>query len=313
MNTNRQHLHGLACRACLAAVLCLLVIAPAAYAQQLENLLAESDLVFFGRVSHIEYRLSDQRGPTDARLPHTFVTYTIERIVHGRYQKPTLTLRFLGGPTGVDGRVILPQRFPLFRAGNHDILFVRNNGRTVCPLVGCSRGRLRVVEGHVYSDRGRAFLIAPTGGLVTANRGLGPEHIRMEIPPAPADYLARERARLAAAKNDLQPDLYRQQAKRLAEISAIRVIALPSDYRSSKTAMGLADHRAAEFGAVLDLVAQLAGDIDTTAAEPVADQTFGEPFYFTRPQPVRDSQRSKTRPNRRQSSAPEVGPGGSNQ
>lgn len=305
---HRRHTSGI--RVCLAFACCVLFAAQgqaasgqAASGPALDSLLPASDLVFLGRVSQIRHRLSDQRGPSDARLPHTFVTYEVERVVHGSYEGSTLTLRFLGGPTGVDGRVVLPQQFPLFALGNRDVLFVRGNGRGVCPLVGCGAGRLRVVDGVVYTDRGQGLLIDPGGSPRPAGWGLGPEEIRMEAPPAPAAYVARERQRLAEA-GDLDPESYRRQSERLDRIAAPRVIALRSALDPPQAAVVPPGYRAAELDAFIELLAGVARSSDPGAAGAVADVDFDDPFHLLRPQPVR-APPERTPATRRQSAPPE--------
>ena len=46
---------------------------------------------------------------------------------------------------------------PDFAEGNRDLLFVQGNGESACPLARGAEGRLRIVDGAVYTDDGRAL------------------------------------------------------------------------------------------------------------------------------------------------------------
>jgi hypothetical protein len=71
----------------------------------------------------------------------THVELKVIEVVAGRPPK-TITLQMLGGRVG-DERMIV-EGMPEFRAGDEDVLFVRGNGRSFCPLYGMSHGRFRV-------------------------------------------------------------------------------------------------------------------------------------------------------------------------
>ncbi|OZG74214.1 hypothetical protein BTA51_04130 [Hahella sp. CCB-MM4] len=125
---------------------------------------AQSDLVFKGRVVGIDYRESEGKGEQKP-LPFTFVTYAIEEVLFGQYSESTLTLRFLGGMTK-SGEIMMNTSAPSFDMGDEDILFVQDNGRSECPLVECSNGRLRVIHGAIYNEYGQAVLQDRKGGMV---------------------------------------------------------------------------------------------------------------------------------------------------
>src|SRR5215510_1876666 len=99
------------------------------------------EFIFRGTVSEIQYRLSDAASPGDVRLPHTFVTYTIEEVLKGTATQNTVTLRFMGGPDEEQGKFLSVSDVPMFTVGDQDILFVRKNGTALCPLVRCGEGR----------------------------------------------------------------------------------------------------------------------------------------------------------------------------
>jgi hypothetical protein len=132
----------------------------------LPQMMTEADFVFEGTVVHIDHRVSDVVSAGDVVLPHTFVTFQIEEVVKGSSDSGnTITLRFLGGPDG-KGRVLGVAGLPQFRAGDHDMLFVKKNGEMVCPLVGWEFGRLRIVRGELYDALGGELWMTPGGEFV---------------------------------------------------------------------------------------------------------------------------------------------------
>src|SRR5215813_5478184 len=64
-----------------------------------EDLVKNAELIFQGVVTRIDYKMSGFRNDSDARFPHTFVTFLVERIFKGNHtgRSGQLTLRFLGG------------------------------------------------------------------------------------------------------------------------------------------------------------------------------------------------------------------------
>lgn len=121
--------------------------------------LLDAELVFQGTVSAVSSVLASPAERGGERLPHTFVTFLVERVFKGRVLDRTITLRFLGGVTA-NGGYMMSSSAPLFDVGERSILLVRGNGVAKTPLVGWRQGRLRVVDGRVYTDEGRDVLTA---------------------------------------------------------------------------------------------------------------------------------------------------------
>lgn len=99
-------------------------------------------------------------APTQGQVIHTYVQCRVIRMIKGDPQA-TLTLRFLGGE--VDGlRMQIPD-MPEFKVGEVCIVFLAENGRAFCPLVGVMHGRYRVVKDqktgaeHVARNSGEAL------------------------------------------------------------------------------------------------------------------------------------------------------------
>lgn len=55
-----------------------------------------------------------------------------------------ITLRFMGGR--VEGLGLTIPGMPQFRAGTTEVLFIAENGRAICPLVGLHTGRYQVEQ-----------------------------------------------------------------------------------------------------------------------------------------------------------------------
>ena len=139
---------------------------PASSGQRsLKEMLARSELAFAGRVERIEYLLSEPTGPEGIRVPHTFVTYRVERVFFGRASGAWVTLRFVGGLDPRDMRYMASNNTPQFDLGDDDILFVEGNARRMCPLVDGVEGRLRIIRGQAYTETGRAILMGSGGSL----------------------------------------------------------------------------------------------------------------------------------------------------
>ena len=142
--------------------------------RSLKEMLARSELAFIGRVEKIEYLLSEPTPPEGVRVPHTFVTYRVERMFLGRAPGGSVTLRFVGGWDNRKMRYMSSSISPQFDVGDYDILFVTGNTKSICPLVGHADGRFRIVRGRVYSEMGLAVLPGQDGLLRTG------EMVRLE-------------------------------------------------------------------------------------------------------------------------------------
>jgi hypothetical protein len=121
-----------------------------------QALVERAELVFEGVVERVDYAFSDDQGGARPRVPHTFVTYHIDRVVRGQAPGDTITLRFIGG-RGEQAKFLMVSELPLFDVGDRDVLLVTGNGRSACPLVDCARGRLRIIQGRAFSDEGQAL------------------------------------------------------------------------------------------------------------------------------------------------------------
>lgn len=116
---------------------------------------AKADMVFVGTVDRVEYRMSGEKGD-EQRIPHTFVTYNVEKVLQGKADDKQVTLRFIGG-RGEKSAFLSVSNQPMFDAGDRDLLMVADNGTAGCPLVSCANGRYRMIQGKVFSEAGQAI------------------------------------------------------------------------------------------------------------------------------------------------------------
>jgi hypothetical protein len=140
-----------------------------------KDMAARSELVFAGGVEKIEYLLSEPTAPEGVRIPHTFVTYRVERVFLGEAPGSLIVLRFVGGWDARKMRYMASSHTPQFDVGDHDILFVEGNTKRMCPLVGNEEGRLRIVRGRIYTEMGEAVRLGPGGRLESGETVLLPE------------------------------------------------------------------------------------------------------------------------------------------
>lgn len=194
-------------RTALLAILIPSSLGSAARATILEprterQLVRDADLIFVGKVSKIDYRYSSSSAASKA-LPHTFVTFTVQRTLKGKLAAgaKTLTLRLLGGPTS-KGRTLRALDCPLFDVGDRDVVFVRRNNRNVCPVAGWAQGRFRLVGSEVFNDEGREVWLQAGKTLV-----YGEEHALalLDQRRGPDHFVARLRGGAGPEQPDSPP------------------------------------------------------------------------------------------------------------
>jgi len=101
---------------------------------------SSADAVFVGHVIRIAHQVS-QPDANALRLPFTLVTWQVDDPVRG-VTGGEYTARFLGGPLG--DKTLVVSEIPAFAVGDHDLMFMRDNGTVGCPLVNGARGRVRL-------------------------------------------------------------------------------------------------------------------------------------------------------------------------
>lgn len=144
----------------------------------IDEYVQNSGLIFKGIVTEVAYKNSEGIPLLDAtgqpvledgepvyvdgsNLPHTFVTFLSETVYKGSTGNRTglVTLRFEGGQSDVPdpeqsasaGETVYSDYMvvtdvPLFDVGDRDILFVKGNEASACPLYNWSKGRFRLLN-----------------------------------------------------------------------------------------------------------------------------------------------------------------------
>lgn len=83
-------------------------------------------------------------------------------------------LTFFGGKVGDEGMEVAGM--PVFAPGDRDILFVRNNGKSFCPLVAAGYGRYLVVQ----PEKSAAAIVARSDGTPLSS----PKEVSKELSEA---------------------------------------------------------------------------------------------------------------------------------
>ncbi len=103
-----------------------------------DHLVSRAQVIFEGEVTAVQ---SQWIGEGAEHRIVTFVTFKVDDSLKGN-AGASYTIRMLGGT--VDGRSMNVTDAPKFQAGDHDLLFVENNGSQFIPLVGIQHGRFRI-------------------------------------------------------------------------------------------------------------------------------------------------------------------------
>jgi hypothetical protein len=149
---------------------------------EVAELIDGANLVFAGSVARVEYRTAEVAG-VEGALPYALVTYRVQDVLAGKAPGREFTMTFLGGPDGMGGFVEV-SGVPVFQPGEEDVLFVRDDGETGCPLVDCEDGRFRVLKERVYNTHGSPVIEFAKGGRAVSG-GASPEEFRRFRFPAP--------------------------------------------------------------------------------------------------------------------------------
>ncbi len=111
-----------------------------------DELVSRAQIIFEGEVTGLQ---SQWIGEGAEHRIVTFVTFKVDDALKGD-PGASYSIRMLGGT--VDGRTMQVTDAPKFKVGDHDILFVENNGSQFIPLVGIQHGRFRVQKDQAGRD-----------------------------------------------------------------------------------------------------------------------------------------------------------------
>lgn len=128
-----------------------------------DELVSRAEVIFEGEVTQVQ---SQWLGEGTEHRIVTFVTFKVDDALKGE-PGASYSIRMLGGT--VDGRTMEVTDAPKFKVGDHDMLFIENNGRQFIPLVGIQHGRFRVQK----DQAGRDTLMTGEGQLLADVNQLG--------------------------------------------------------------------------------------------------------------------------------------------
>lgn len=111
-----------------------------------DELVSRAQVIFEGEVTGLQ---SQWIGEGAEHRIVTFVTFKVMDALKGD-PGAVYSIRMLGGT--VDGRTMEVTDAPKFKVGDHDVLFVENNGSQFIPLVGIQHGRFRVQKDQLGRD-----------------------------------------------------------------------------------------------------------------------------------------------------------------
>ncbi len=111
-----------------------------------DELVSRAEAIFEGEVTGLQ---SQWIGEGSEHRIVTFVTFKVDQALKGD-PGTTYSIRMLGGT--VDGRTMEVSDAPKFKVGDHDVLFIQNNGHQFIPLVGIQHGRFRVQKDQTGRD-----------------------------------------------------------------------------------------------------------------------------------------------------------------
>ncbi len=128
-----------------------------------DQLVNESDYVVRAVVKSVA---SEYRPEGSGNTIITKVTLDVKEVLSGNPPSP-LVLQMLGGTVGDDTLVV--QGSPRFKVGDEDILFIKNNGTAISPLLAMMHGRYPILRDPA------------TGRLYVARNNHTPLHSTAEI------------------------------------------------------------------------------------------------------------------------------------
>ncbi len=152
-----------------------------------DQLVQEADKVFVGVVT----------GTQPSRLPNgaivTDVTFSSLQVLKGNAGEGEVVLRVLGGT--VDGETMELVGFPKFVPGTKYLVFLKDNGRVIFPVVGVDQGLFQILrdpatgEELVFDAHGNAITSESVIGAMGA--ALSPQDRSAPLSRVPLDVFVR--------------------------------------------------------------------------------------------------------------------------
>lgn len=177
---------------CAAGSMFAMSVRPPEFAELVEK----ADAIVRGEVVAVR---SEWRGTEATRRIVTLVTFRVVRSFLSQIPA-TVELEFLGGKVGPEELQVPGQ--PVFQVGADEILFVRGNGRELCPLVHAMFGRFRVLPGKF----GAPAVVARNDGVPLASL----DEVSMPLITGPNVALVRAVKRGNFTAADFETEIVKQ-------------------------------------------------------------------------------------------------------
>jgi hypothetical protein len=161
-------------------------------APEFSTLVNESDFVIHAVVRNVT---AEKRDVTRGRKIVTRVEFDVLEVVAGK-APTTVTLEFLGGRVGTEALAV--EGMPQFKVGDEDVLFVRDSGKSICPLYAMMHGRYAVktepATGRKYIARADGTALEATAQIATALHAAGPANSISSNALSPSDFIQQIQA-----------------------------------------------------------------------------------------------------------------------
>lgn len=137
----------------------------------LDRPVATADLVFYGRVTGVEHRTAST--PTEVRYPLTYVRFSVDAVLQGRYSEPELTLMLPGVGFFPGGdRFSLSDYLPILSPGDELVMFLAKGNANGPRYVD----HLFVLDDKLYDPDSHALVKSGDGriqrGAFTGHRSI---------------------------------------------------------------------------------------------------------------------------------------------
>ena len=147
-----------------------------------DQLVNESDYIIRASVKSVDSEFRSSSG--GGKSIFTKVSLNVLEVIAGN--PPTdVVLEILGGKVGNEQMVL--QGAPRFKVGDEDILFVRDNGRVIVPLVAMMHGRYPILQ---ESSSGKRYVArenkVPLNDTAEVAQPMGKESAAITPEPAKA-------------------------------------------------------------------------------------------------------------------------------
>lgn len=110
------------------------------------QLVSQAEEIFQGSVTSVR---SQWVGEGAQRYIVSYVTFQVEDALKGEVGR-SYTIRMMGGT--VEGETMGVSDAPVFAVGDHEIVFVQNNGSQFVPIVGIMHGRFHLQKDQTGQD-----------------------------------------------------------------------------------------------------------------------------------------------------------------